>query len=147
MTGPTLDNDALFLQARADPARPKLNVMQNRAIEELWEFATAEEKKPFEDKAMKDIERFEQETSKFEADLADLQVKAAVAELSEFCKVLGLGHWTAQIRRAGFQTVLEMKTSLAQGRNAFFGRLEDVGLFAHDDHSQRPERFAQKMKV
>lgn len=48
---PTLDNDALFLQSRADPARPKLSAMQTRAVAELWEFATAEEKRPFEDKA------------------------------------------------------------------------------------------------
>ena len=41
---PKLDNDQLFLASRLDPARPKLATMQMRAIDELWEFSTSDER-------------------------------------------------------------------------------------------------------
>eukprot|EP01050_Picozoa_sp_SAG11_P008388 SAG11_NODE_737_length_7431_cov_7.438762_9_plen_144_part_00 len=111
----TLDNDALFLQARADPvrvhpiasricphvqpeglarptlkqlktvvplqARPKLSTMQNRALEEMWEFSTAMQRTPYEQKAMADIERFEAETAQYEIYLGELQVRSGHTQL------------------------------------------------------------------
>jgi hypothetical protein len=58
-----LDNEKLYTEARKDLSRPKLSTMQKRAIDELWELATPDERAQYEDAAEGDTERYEEEVA------------------------------------------------------------------------------------
>ena len=149
-----LDNEKLYTEARKDLSRPKLSTMQKRAIDELWELATPEERAQYEDAAEGDTERYEEEVAvrppfgrparipppsrlsrpaRCQANKVEheaLQTAAAEAELSEFLADLDLQAWEERIRSIGFSSVASMRASLKQGRWAFLGQLE-VGRRVH----------------
>eukprot|EP01050_Picozoa_sp_SAG11_P008387 SAG11_NODE_737_length_7431_cov_7.438762_8_plen_268_part_00 len=79
--------------------------------------------------------------------LLSTQTKAASAELGVFLRAIGLADWERGLRKLGFSSILVLKTEMQNGRNVFFGRLEDVGLILDTDRERRPQVFKQKLAL
>ena len=122
---PTLDNDALYAEARRDPNRPKLSTMQKRALEELWEFSTTDEKDPFVKLAKTDEKRVLDELKLYNGKLAELQRQAGQAELQQWLIELGPAYerYLEGLISVGFYSIGVMLDSLKAGRWGFCGKV------------------------